>query len=157
MRILGSCNRFARTSTCRHQQPQQDIKQPSPLLMFTASTDYGRCMAWASTLLLRADAEWGWSTKAELLLKKRLSFVVPFLASQVVGWGTHKPASHKTAMVNSSRSPPSFFFSLPPLPVVSGGSKIIRNLCVWWIHESFIAESMLCTLETRYYKWLMFI
>ena len=38
------------------------------------------------------------------------------------------------------------FLSL--LPVVLGGSQIIRSICLWWIHESFAVESMfvLCTL-----------
>lgn len=61
--------------------------------------------------------------------QEAFSFVVPFLTSLVVSWGTHKPASHNTAMADSIRSPP-FFFLLPPSCVRRKTNNL--SIHVWW-------------------------
>lgn len=68
------------------------------------------------------------------------SFVVPFLTLQVVSWGTHKPASHKTAMVNSIQIMESSCFSFISNCI---GWKLnnLKCPCMWWIRV-YIAEPM---------------
>jgi hypothetical protein len=98
--------------------------------------------------------------------------MVPFLSSQVVVWGTHEPASHKTAMVNSSRSLPPFFLSRPSSCIrsESNNQKHLRVMNPWilrcWVDVCFmytgktsITDSCLSSKNTFccliWFSWLL--
>jgi len=78
--------------------------------------------------------------------QEAFSFMVPFLTSLVVSWGTHKPASHNTAMADSIRRPP--FFFLPPSCV-----RLLRwktnnlSIHVWWSVYTLMTMFVSCVLQ----------
>ena len=152
---------FTWQSTCRHQHPHEHIRQPFPLLLSTAPTDYGRRMARASTWLLRAEAGSGWTAELSPPAQEAL---------QLCGASPDLPGGRlRYARIGKSQngngelrqeSTPLLSFSLHS--VVSGGSRIIGSLCVWWINGCFksmfcFSLPLLCVLWKHYYKWLMFI
>jgi hypothetical protein len=108
-------------------------------------------MALESRSIMRVENK-SWVPPQELL-----SSVVPFLASQVVNWGTCKPTSHMMAMGSPLRV--LLFFPFTSFQFVSLNCYIIINIHVWWICLYFIVDPIfvlhVLLKETTIYGWCL--
>lgn len=150
-------------STCRRQQPRKHIRQPFPLLLLTAPTDYGRRMARASSWLLRAEAgPAGWTAKLSSGQGAlQLCGASPDLSGGRLRYARARIGKSQNGNGELRQESTPLFILFPPFSCIrwkSNNRNSLRVMDTWsphsWVHVSFFS---LCVFWKHYYKWQIFI